>query len=726
MHNNTLPTDIEKYIKDFFVNTKIDDKTIQLLILDICKQLFISSEKKKAQTAIESIIQTGLIITNEINLDQTSVICFAINVAMKEAAITKEESKQIFDTEKMQLVSSLQKIESLDTSKYCNQTDNFIKLLLTISDDLRVILIKLSERIYQMRNIFRFEKEYQKKIAMEVSALYAPIAHRIGLYKIKSEFDDLCMQYFSPDNYFAIKEKLTSIEKELANYIIDFIAPINKKLFENGLKCNVFGRVKSVPSIWKKMQTQAVEFEKVYDLFAIRVIVDSDIENEKSDCWKVYSLITEEYTPNPKRLRDWITIPKSSGYESLHTTVIGPEGKWVEVQIRTHRMNEVAEKGFASHWKYKDSKKKENKTEIFSLIREALEKPAGLKASPSKEKKQLYSDEIFVFTPKGDLKKLHTGYTVLDFAYEIHSDIGGTCTGAVVNDKMVPLKHVLNNGDTVKIITTKNQKPNHSWLDFVKSSKAISRIKHALKAEEYKDAEEGKAIIKHKIENLGLSFDDQNLLKLSEFYKCENTLEMYQLMGEGKLDATKIKKALLTDKEEQVKLNETETSEYSVISPKILSTKGDYLIIDNQAISYGYLYSQCCNPIPGDKIFGFITVSKGIKIHKTNCPNAKELVVKFPYRVVEAQWKNLNDVTTFTANLRITGHNAIGIASKLTKLISDELKLNMSSIRIDELGGGMFEGTIGIYINSRDNLDKVIFRLRKIKEIVSVQRMDSM
>ncbi len=725
MNETSLTAEIETLLNDFTIQAKITNDPLQIRLHEICLHLLTLTDKQKAQNAVHSIIKTGLIILQDLNLDFTSVIGYSLHVALKESIITIDEIKQIFHPDVVQLVDGLQKISKLDTAKYSNHTDNFIKLLLTISDDLRVILIKLAERVYQMRNINSYDDEFQKKIATEASELYTPIAHRIGLYKIKSDFEDLCMQYLSPDKYNSIKEKLSTIQKDLDTYIADFIAPLNVKLLDNGINCSVFGRVKSVPSIWKKMQAQAVEFDKVYDLFAIRIIINCEIESEKADCWKAYSLVTEEYTPNPKRLRDWITVPKSSGYESLHTTVIGPEGKWVEVQIRTKRMNEIAEKGFASHWRYKDQKKNQSQTELFSLIREALEKPASSKNSTSKEKKQLYTDEIYVFTPKGDLKKLHSGYTVLDFAYEIHSDIGSACTGAVVNDKMVPLKHVLFNGDTIKIITTKNQKPNHSWLDFVNSPKAISKIKHTLKAEEFKDADEGKEIIKHKFENFELEFNDINLNKLATFYKCENTIEMYQLMGEGKLDATKIRKALLsTEKEESSKQSISSEPENTFSNSKATSNKSDYLQIDNQSASYGYMYSQCCNPVPGDKIFAFVTVTKGIKIHKTNCPNARELIIKFPYRVIEAQWKNISNSTSFTANLKISGHNTLGIANKITKLISNELHLNMRSIKIEELPGNRFEGTIGIYINSIEHLNKVIARIKKIKEVVSVQKLD--
>ena len=406
---------------------------------------------------------------------------------------------------------------------------------------------------------------------------------------------------------------------------------------ENHFDCEIKSRVKSIPSIYRKMQVQKVEFEKVYDLFAIRIIINNTVENEKADSWKVYSLVTDIYTPNPRRLRDWISFPKSSGYESLHTTVIGPEGKWVEVQIRTRRMDEIAEKSTAAHWKYKSGTQKAE-TSFYQALRELLEKPAGpVKVdSVSMDKRALYSDEIFIFTPKGDLKKLKAGYSVLDFAFEIHTDVGSTCTGAIVNGSIVPLKHMLKNGDTVKILTSKNQKPNHDWLDYVKSPRVIARIKHALKMETYKEAEWGKEIIKNKVTQMDLEFTDTVVNKLVDYFSCGNIIELYQRFGEGKLDPLKIKKALMEKVPEAAPAKEESFPERV---SEVLTGKQDYIIIEKDLSSVHYQFAGCCKPVPGDTIFAFVSVTKGIKIHKTNCSNARQLITRYPYRILEARWK---------------------------------------------------------------------------------------
>jgi guanosine-3',5'-bis(diphosphate) 3'-pyrophosphohydrolase len=445
------------------------------------------------------------------------------------------------------------------------------------------------------------------------------------------------MQFNDPETYNRIGEKLTETKKERDKYTADFIRPIEQRLRENHFDCEIKSRVKSIPSIYRKMQVQKVEFEKVYDLFAIRIIIDNTLENEKADCWKVYSLVTDIFTPNPRRLRDWISFPKSSGYESLHTTVIGPEGKWVEVQIRTRRMDEIAEKRAAAHWRYKSGTKKDE-TAFYQTLRELLEKPSGYvkEKNINLEKRALYSDEIFIFTPKGDLKKLKAGYTVLDFAFEIHTGIGSTCTGAIVNGSIVPLKHALKNGDTVKILTSKNQKPNRDWLDFVKSPRVIARIKHALKMETYKESEWGKEIIKNKVAQMDIEFTDAIVNKLVDYFACDNILELYQRFGEGKIDPVKVKKALMEKVPEATPVKE---ESFPVRVSEVLTGKQDYIIIDKHLHSVHYQFAGCCKPVPGDTIFAFVSVTKGIKIHKTNCSNARQLITRYPYRILEARWK---------------------------------------------------------------------------------------
>ncbi|MBI4947375.1 MAG: bifunctional (p)ppGpp synthetase/guanosine-3',5'-bis(diphosphate) 3'-pyrophosphohydrolase [Bacteroidetes bacterium] len=719
-----LSTDIEILFNKFLNEADITIPVQQEHLKKIITQFNAVSGNQKCESLLTASVEISKIIIHEINLDTDSSVSFLLFSICKEISVTPDEIRKNYNTYVAEIVNGLSKIDKLDTTKYTHQADNFIKLLLTISDDLRVILIRLAERLYQMRNTSSIEESHRTRIATETSVLYTSIAHRIGLYNIKTELDDLCMKFFYPEKYAEIKTKLAITRDSLEKYISNFIKPIEEKLKEHCVDSEIFGRVKSIPSIWKKMQAQEVEFEKVYDLFAIRVIINTACENEKAECWKVYSLVTEEYAPNPKRMRDWITVPKSSGYESLHATVIGPEGKWVEVQIRTLRMDEIAEKGFASHWKYKDKDSSEKQTDLFAKIRDALQKPTGLKSSSGKEKKALYTDEIFVFTPKGDLKKFKAGHTVLDFAFEIHSDIGYACTGAVVNEKMVSFRHVLKNGDTIKILTSKNQKPNHSWLDFVKSTKAISKIKQALKAEEYKYADEGKEIIKHKFEYLDIEFTDINIHKLVTFYKCETILDLYQMMGEGKFDATKIKKALLSAEKNETGKIPVVTEETHFSQANFEDSKGDFLTIDNQSIAYAYQYSKCCNPIPGDKIFAFVTVSQGIKIHKTNCKNAKTLIKNYPYRVIEARWRELSENSPLTAFIKITAKGNLNTAYKINSIIKDDLKLNLRSSQIENQAGGMVTFTIALQVNGKDHLGRVIIRLKKIKDVRSVQKVD--
>lgn len=682
---------------------------------------YFRKNKKPEMTA--GLLQLSEILLSELNLSSEAVIAILLKELISEQLsgeqIVKDFGKPVWD-----LISGLQKIDRMDTAKYTSNAENFIKLLLTISEDIRVILISLGQRLFEMRHIPDYPEEKQNRLAGETTLLYVPLAHRIGLYRIKTELEDLVMQFSDPETYNKIKQKIEETQKDRDRYTSEFIRPIAERLKENGFVCEIKSRVKSIPSIHRKILAQKVEFDKVYDLFAIRIIIDNTIENEKSDCWKVYSLITDIYTPNPRRLRDWISFPKSTGYESLHTTVIGPEGKWVEVQIRTRHMDDIAEKSIAAHWKYKSGGKKDELTDFYAAIREMLENP--LPSSPemdiSREKKELYRDEIFIFTPKGDLKKLKAGYTVLDFAFEVHTNIGATCTGAIVNGTMVPLKHVLTNGDTVKILTSKNQKPSHNWLEFVKSPRVQTRIRHALKMETYKDSDAGKEILKNKVTQLGMEFTDLVINKLVDYFGCENYLDLYQRFGEGKLDPLKIKKAL----------TETETKVLPGTAPKeesfperiseVISGKKDFIIIDKKIDSIHYEFARCCNPIPGDNIFAFVSVTQGIRIHKTTCPNAHDLIYRYPYRILEARWKVVDTEKSFTANLVVTGKFSKDIVTRLTQLLTNEMKVSVRSTRVKSNPDGSYTCEIGILINSTVRLDEVMKKILKLKEVQSVTR----
>ena len=681
---------------------------------------------EKKPEMLSGLLEMTEILITELNLSAEAVLAIFLK-DLVPAKLTEEQVVKDFGKPVRELISGLQKIERMDTAKYTAHAENFIKLLLTISGDIRVMLISLGQRLMEMRHISDFPSEKQVRLAGETALLYVPLAHRIGLYRIKTELEDRVMQFSDPDNYLQIQQKIQETQKDRDRYTSEFIGPIEERLKENGFACEIKSRVKSIPSIHRKIIAQKVEFDKVYDLFAIRIILDNTLENEKSDCWKVYSVVTDIYTPNPRRLRDWISFPKSTGYESLHTTVIGPEGRWVEVQIRTRHMDDIAEKSIAAHWKYKSEGKTDGQTDFYAAIREMLENP--LPSSPemdiSRDKRELYRDEIFIFTPKGDLKKLKAGYTVLDFAFEVHTDVGATCTGAIVNGTMVPLKHVLTNGDTVKILTSKNQKPNHNWLEFVKSPRVQTRIRHALKMETYKDSDAGKEILKNKVIQLGMEFTDVVINKLVDFFGCENYLDLYQRFGEGKLDPLKIKKAL----------TEPETKAQPGIMPReesfperisaVISGKKDFIIIDKKIDSIHYEFARCCGPIPGDNIFAFVSVTQGIRIHKTTCPNAHELISRYPYRILEARWKTVDTEKSFTANLVVTGKFSKDIVSRLTRVLTNEMKVNVRSTRVKMLPDDSYTCELGILINSTVRLDEVMKKLLKLKEVQSVTRAGS-
>ena len=594
----------------------------------------------------EMVLETAQIILDDMGLGPESVKCLILKNIVDKGALSPEKIETDYGKPVIGLIDGIHKLERIDTKKYDTNKENFIGLLLTLSDDIRVLLIRLGMRLYDMRHLADYTVEKQGLITGETQALFIPIAHRLGLYQIKNELEARVMRYFDPQTYEFIEKKLSDTRDDRNQYTADFIHPIQQRLKEHGFDCELKSRVKSIPSIRRKMMTQKVEFEKVYDLFAIRIILNHTVEDDAADCWKIYSLVTDIYTPNPRRLRDWISFPKSTGYESLHTTVIGTGGRWVEVQIRTRRMDDIAEKGFAAHWKYKSEGKAQARTDMYAGIRELLVRSdqTSLEKSISREKKELYTDEIFIFTPKGDLKKLKSGYTVLDFAFEIHSGVGSTSTGAIVNGKMVPLKHILQNGDTVKILTSKLQKPNPGWLEIVKSPRNLARIKHALKMEAYKEADAGKEIIKNKVTQLGLEFTDLLINKLAAYFGCDSILDLYQRFGEGKADQSKIKKALSLPDPGTAPTPQREESFPERISG-VMAGKEDFVIIDPRIKSLHYEFARCCEPLPGNSIFAFVSVFHGIKIHKTTCPNAHQMVTHYPYRVLEARWK-VSDIKT--------------------------------------------------------------------------------
>jgi GTP pyrophosphokinase len=665
------------------------------------------------------------ILAGEIGLGAVSIITALLFDFYLDGSLSQADLEPYLEPKIIEIIDGVAKISRIDTHKSNDQGENLRNLLLTLSSDIRVILVKLADRLYYMRNLEQLDRAEQLTISTETFHIYAPLAHRMGLYNIKSELEDLHLKYTDFKAYHEIVEKLQETKASREKFIAGFIAPLRKQLTDEGFAYGIKGRTKSVYSIWSKMKQQQVDFEEVYDLFAIRIILRSDPKLEKSDCWKVYSLVTDHYQPNPNRLRDWISVPKSNGYESLHTTVVVPGGKWVEVQIRTERMNEVAEKGLAAHWKYKGGSDQTDTEEWLNSVREMLENPEPDAGDLIDDfKLSIYNKEIFVFTPKGDLKKFPAGATVLDFAFDVHSQVGMTCMGAKINGRSVPIRHKLSNGDRVEIITSKGQRPKQDWLQYVVSSKAKSKIRQALQETKLAEAEEGREILKRRFRNWKLEFEDVNINKLLRHYKLKTATDLYHMVAIEKIDLLEIKDILQEKDKAPVTGKSTEIGAHDV--DKVMSSglkQDDYLIIDKSLDKLDYRLGRCCNPIYGDEIFGFVTVSTGITIHRVNCPNASQLISRHGYRVVKAQWAVTGADIYLPATIRVTGLDDIGILSKISDVISKDLRVNMRSVSIDSTEG-MFEGTITLFVKDTRHLDVLIKNLTRLKGVLSVSRME--
>jgi len=681
--------------------------------------------RKSGEPYIYHPIAVAQIAAEEIGLGTTSIVCALLHDVVEDTDITLEEIEREFGKKTAKIIDGLTKISGVFDTNSSLQAENFRKMLLTLADDVRVILIKLADRLHNMRTMDFMPRHKQLKIASETIYLYAPLAHRLGLYAIKSELEDLSMKYLEPETYKFIAKKLNEKKAERAQFIKAFVEPIDEIVHEQGLLADVYGRPKSIHSIWNKMKKKNIPFEEVYDLFAIRIILDSAVENEKADCWKAYSIVTDLYRPNPDRLRDWVSSPKGNGYESLHTTVMGPRGQWVEVQIRTQRMNEIAEKGFAAHWKYKESSNDNGLDQWIQKVREMLSNPeANALDFLDDFKMNLFSDEIFIFTPKGALMQLPLGATALDFAFEIHTDVGATCIGAKVNHKLVPISHKLQNGDQVEIITSNKQTPKEDWLNIVVTAKAKSKIKSSLKEEKRKIAENGKEILERKLKSLKITYNTDNLNKISYFFKLPSTQELFVNVALGKIELKDIKEYLHSEKEIETRGPERpENLTVDGIKSKIKGSESDILLIGEDMQRIDYTLAACCNPIPGDDVFGFITVSEGIKIHRTNCPNAAQLMANYGYRVVKAKWNKQQELT-FLTGLRIVGIDDVGLINNITKVISNDFKVNMRSITVDT-NEGIFDGSIMIFVNDTEHLENLIKNLLKVKGVTGVTRFDA-
>lgn len=663
-------------------------------------------------------IEVAKIVAGEMSLGLNSIICSLLQDVLKDTEIKPLQIEKQFGPAIRQMLETLTKIARLRTERISLHSENFISLLLTITDDVRVIMIRLADRLHYMRNLGVLLAEDKARLSSETSNLYAPLAHRLGLYNIKTELEDLSMRYAEPAIYQSIAQKLRETEKEHKEYLNGFILPIKRILHESSFKLTVKGRTKSIHSIWTKMKKQGVDFEEVYDLFAIRIILENTIENEQADCWKVYSTVSNLYQPDPRRLRDWITVPKENGYESLHTTVKGPLGRFVEVQIRTRRMDENAEKGHASHWMYKESQKQDKTDAWLNHLRMMLEKP-GVVPDPAhvSNKEKEAGDYIFVFTPQGDLKKLRRGSTVLDFAYEVHTGLGEKCSGGRVNNQQVPIKHVLKNGDQVEIITSRNQKPSLDWLSWAVTSRAKNKIKRYLREARFSRSEEGKDILRRKLNQLELPFNDEVLNKLMSHFTTDEPLEFYQWLAEGKIEIADIKEVLIgTQPKAEPELKRKIREKVAQVTSPSVAGEFELLIEGNPNIA-DYKLAKCCMPVIGESIFGFVTVSDGIKIHSVNCPNAAQMRSKYSYRIVNATWVKQSQTSGKVTEVRVSGTDRIGILNDITRVISEDLRVNMRSVALDSRSGN-FEGVIKVYISDKKHLDSLLHRITKVKGVL--------
>lgn len=685
------------------------------------------AKDEKIGSITDLTVSSSIILMEELGLKSAAILALLVYRPVMHKSISLEEVSTIFGKDIANIVSGLMKINALEMNESAMASDNYIKLLITLAEDMRVILIKIASRLHRIRNAEKYSEQHRLQLAVEVSFLYTPLAHKLGLYNIKTEFEDLYLKYTDRESYDYIVEKISESKASRDKYIAEFIAPIDARLKETGLKYDIKGRVKSISSINNKLKKQKIDFESIYDLFAIRIVLNSPLDKEKPECWQAYSIVTDLYTPNPKRLKDWLSIPKSNGYESLHTTVMGHESRWVEVQIRTRRMDEIAERGLAAHWKYKGVKSQSKMDDWLTGLREMLEN----KSLDSGEKLEnfkldLYDDEIYVFTPKGDLHKLPNGATVLDFAFSIHSRIGSTCVSGKVNGRNVSIRHKLSNGDQIEILTSPNQSPKQDWLNFVTTSKAKNKIRQSLKEEANKQVEIAKEQLKRRVKNRKIEINESIMMRLIKKLGFKTITDFYIKIAEESLDVNSVIDQYLDlekkETEQHDKHEAISAENYVVYTPETKkdSSSKEELIIDQNLTGVDYKLAKCCNPIYGDEIFGFVS-SQGIKIHRVNCPNAHDMFSRFAYRVIPAKWSGKSG-STYTVTLRIIGNDDIGIINNLTSIIAKEQGINMRSISIDS-NDGLFQGNMSVTLNNTDMLNGLIKKLKTVKGVKEVSRL---
>jgi guanosine-3',5'-bis(diphosphate) 3'-pyrophosphohydrolase len=695
---------------------------------DVALEAHKDMRRKSGEPYIYHPLAVAKIAAEELGLGTLAIVCALLHDTVEDTYITLDDIENLFGKKERIIIDGLTKISGVfDHQTTSQQAENFRKMLLTLSDDVRVILIKLADRLHNMRTLDHMSREKQLKIASETLFMYAPLAHRLGLYNIKTELEDLALKFQDPEAFDDISNRLQKTQAVRTRFINQFTLPIRRALDNLGLQYEIKSRTKSVFSIWNKIHQKGVPFEEIYDLFAIRIIIKSDEEHEKSDCWRVYAAVSDQYQPSPERLRDWISIPKSSGYEALHTTVMSPTGKWVEVQIRSERMDEMAEKGYAAHWKYKSaSESPESKLDKWlSQIREVLESPSDNAIEfIDNFKLSLFSEEIYVFTPKGELKTLPKGSTTLDFAFHIHSQIGSQCIGAKVNFKLVPLNHILRSGDQIEILTSKKQKPKEEWLHIAITASARQKIKAVLKDERKHIVEEGKEHLQRKFNHLKVEWLSVNIDELVKHYDTFSASELYYRIAKGKIDLTQLKGFKVEGG--KIKFSKKKVSEaLDQDSPKIVATPGiaETVLIGDKPEKIDFTLAGCCNPIPGDEVFGFTTVDEGIKIHRTNCPNAQEMMSKYAYRVIKARWNSQN-LVQFEVGLKFSGIDDVGLVQKITNIISTDMNVNMRAISF-EANAGIFEGKVVVLVHDTAHLNDLISNLKAVEGVLNVDRIES-
>lgn len=720
--------------KDLISNTyrTLDEENNKLIrkAFDIALDAHKDQRRKSGEPYIYHPIAVAKIVATEIGLGATSIACALLHDVIEDSDYTYEDLKKIFGEKIANIVNGLTKISIMNHQNISVQSENYRKLLLTLSEDFRVILIKIADRLHNMRTLESMAPDKQKKIASETVYIYAPMAHRLGLYNIKSELEDLSLKYNNPDVYKEITEKLELAKESRERYIEEFKKEVSEKLNEEGLNFKIKGRAKAISSIYRKMLKQGVSFEEVFDNYAIRIIYKSDAKNEKFLAWKIYSIVTDVYHSNPSRMRDWITQPRSTGYESLHLTVLGPDKKWIEVQIRSERMDEIAEKGVAAHYKYKEGYKQSSEDRNFenwvTEIREVLEQQQDLSTSELLDniKLNLYSKEVFVFTPKGEIKILPTNATALDFAFSVHSDLGMKCLGAKINGKLVPISYVLQNGDQIDILSSQNQKPKSDWLEFVVTSKAKSKIKSYLNSQKNQLVEDGKEILQRKLRHAKINFNDEEINKLQKFFNLKSSQELFLKFQSNELDASSLRKYIESKNVFNNLLSrfrKSPTKNTTFVEPKEQNL--DMIVFGKDEEKLNYSYAKCCTVIPGDKIFGFITISDGIKVHSDNCPNAINLRAQYDYRVIPAKWVNAESFKN-RVKIEIEGLDRMGMINDITTVISGAMGMDMKSMSI-ESNDGIFTGTIILEVKNKSQLEQTFTKLNDINGVSRVRRLQS-